>query len=253
MNTSPLYKYRCVNKPLIESIINREIYFSALSNISDPTDCQFNLRRSFDIAIHKTSGKQQKNLKFYRGAMEGFISALEDRIQSFGIWCGSLDANNSLMWQSHADQHRGICLRYSFPGNIVKPNPQALIGIHPIEYGNNPVVNWLIDNAELIPSLNFSEFPESLIVKLLTSKDQCWEHQREGRVISLNFGSKKIAQARLQQICFGLNTPIRDQALMLRILKQQQYEVTACRIVRDKNDFGLALKQLDTKELAALY
>jgi len=242
-----------VNKLLIESIINREIYFSPLSNLNDPTDCQIKLRRSFDIAIHQTSGKQQKNLKFYKGAMEGFVSAVEDRIQSFGIWCGSLEANNSLMWESYADQHRGICLRYSFPGNIVEPNPQVLIGIHPVEYCNNPVVNWLIKNADHVPSLNFSEFPESLIVKLLTSKDECWEHQREGRVISLNFGSKKIAQARLQQICFGLKTPMSDRALMLRILKQQQYEVTVYNIVRDKNDFGLALKELTAKELAPLY
>ena len=253
MNTSPLYKYRPVNKLLIESIINREIYFSSLGNLNDPIDCHIDIRRSFDIAIHKASGKQQKNLKFYKGAMEGFISAVEDRIQSFGIWCGSLEPNNSLMWENYADEHRGICLLYSFPGNIIKANADALIGIHPVEYTDNPIVNWLTNSADLVPSLNFSEFPESLIVKLLTSKDQCWKYQREGRVISLNPGSKKIAQARLQQICFGLKTPIRDRALMVRILKQQQYEVSICKIVRAKHDFGLALKELPEKALSPLY
>ena len=49
----------------------------------------------------------------------------------------------------------------------------------------------------------------------------------------------------LKQVCFGLETAEADVALVTKILKQGQYELTLCRMVRcSETDFGLKPEEI---------
>ncbi len=41
-NITKLYKYRKIDKYLLESLINNELYFSHHSKLNDPLDCKIN-------------------------------------------------------------------------------------------------------------------------------------------------------------------------------------------------------------------
>ena len=244
MNTSTIFKFRKIDKRLIESLINEEVYFSPPSQLNDPFDCQIDIGKSLQVAISKVSGKEKKTLESFAMALGGFFSEVESKLRTFGIWSCSMDLENSLMWAHYGDEHRGICLTYELPDTFMDHSLGEVIGAHPIDYTTNPIVGWFIEQSKAELSPSFSEFGTPLIVKLLTSKDECWKYENEGRVISEKPGPKRIGKSALRQICFGLRTPENDKRLIKRILKNHGYDVPICEIDRNNNDFGLCAKKI---------
>jgi hypothetical protein len=46
-----LYKYRAINKRLIESLINQTLYFARPDELNDPFDCRIDLQKE-EISCH---------------------------------------------------------------------------------------------------------------------------------------------------------------------------------------------------------
>jgi hypothetical protein len=58
-------------------------------------------------------------------------------------------------------------------------------------------------------------------------------------------GVERVDRKYLKQVCFGLETAEADVALVTKILKQGQYELTLCRMVRcSETDFGLKPEEI---------
>lgn len=245
MEESIGFKYRPINKRLIESLITGEVYFSSPEQLNDPFDCQIDIKKSLNTAINKVQGNQKKALLSIQQKLDNIFSEVEKDIKTFGVWSCSLELENSLMWSHYGDEHRGICLAYKLPDQFVDHTLGEVIGIHPVEYKKDPITNWFIDNSKINgepPPLD--DFITSLIVKLLISKDGCWKLEKEGRVISKTQGLKEIGKPALQQVCFGLRTSESDRKLIRNILDKHGYKATICEMVRSKNDFGLEVKEI---------
>jgi len=245
MEESIGFKYRPINKRLIESLITGEVYFSSPEQLNDPFDCQIDIKKSLNNAINKVQGNQERVLLSIQQKLDNIFSEVERDIKTFGVWSCSLELENSLMWSHYGDEHRGICLAYKLPDEFIDHSLGEVIGLHPVEYIKDPITNWFIDNSKIDgepPPL--CDFITSLIVKLLISKDECWKLEKEGRVISKTQGLKIIGKPALQQVCFGLRTSESDKKLIRNILDNHGYKATICKMVRSKNDFGLEVKEI---------
>jgi DUF2971 family protein len=245
MEESIGFKYREINKRLIESLITGEVYFSSPEQLNDPFDCQIDIRKSLNTAIGKVQGNQEKVLSSIQQKLDDIFLQLEKDIRTFGVWSCSLELENSLMWSHYGDEHRGICLAYELPDTFIDHTLGEVIGLHPVEYTKDPITNWFIENSKIEgepPPLG--NFITSLIVKLLISKEECWKLEKEGRVISKTQGLKEIGKSALKQVCFGLRASERDRDLIRNILDKHGYKVTICEMVRSRNDFGLEVKEI---------
>jgi hypothetical protein len=245
MEKSIGFKYRPINKRLLESLITGEVYFSSPEQLNDPFDCQIDIKKSLNTAINKAQGNQEKVLLSIQQKLDYIFSEVERDIKTFGVWSCCLELENSLMWSHYGDEHRGICLAYKLPDKFVDHTLGEVIGLHPVDYIKDPITNWFIDNSKIDgepPPLG--DFITSLIVKLLISKDECWELEKEGRVISKTQGLKEIGKPALQQVCYGLRTSESDKKLIRNILDNHGYKATICKMVRSKNDFGLEVKEI---------
>jgi hypothetical protein len=239
MDVATVFKFRPINKRMIESLINAEVYFSTPEKLNDPFDSQIDLKNSLDTAISKVSGDEEKVLMSLKDHMNDFLAEVNRMVKEYGVWSYSLELKNSLMWAHYADEHRGICLIYDLPDNFRNHNLGEVIGNSAVDYGNNLIVEYFIEFSQNQDRPVFRQFATLLFIKLLTSKDKCWEYEKEGRVISKQAGIKTIGKTALRQVCFGLRTPENDKALVREILDKHGYHVTIGKMERDENDFGL--------------
>jgi hypothetical protein len=243
MQESIGFKFRQINKRLIESLITGEVYFSSPSQLNDPFDCQIDIKKSLKSAINKVSGSQRDILLSIQDKVSNLFSDVEKDLKTFGIWSCSMELKNPLMWSHYGDEHKGICLTYKLSEKFIDYISGEIIGLHPIEYAKNPITEWFIEKSKIaLPP--FNEFITSLIVKLLISKDVFWKYEKEGRVISKTQGLKKFGTSALHQVCFGLRTPESDKKLINHILESHGYNVSICEMVRNENDFGLEVKEI---------
>lgn len=245
MQESIGFKFRQINKRLIESLITGEVYFSSAEQLNDPFDCQIDVKKSLKSAIGRVQGDQKKVLLSIQDELDGVFTDIEREIKTFGIWSCSLELNNPLMWSHYGDEHKGICLTYKLPDKFIDHTLGEVIGLHPVEYTKNPITDWFIENSKIDgESPPLGEFITSLVVKLLISKDVCWEYEKEGRVISKTQGLKEIGKPALQQVSFGLRTPNSDKELIRHILRSHGYSASICEMVRSENDFGLEANEI---------
>ncbi len=229
---------------MIESLITGEVYFSPPEMLNDPFDCQIDIQKSLDTAIKKVKGDDARVLLAIKERLNQFFPRLESDIKTFGVWSCSMELKNSLMWSHYGDDHKGVCLTYALPETFIDHTLGEVMGIHPIDYGENPIVDWFVEISKHQHAPDFGEFATDLTIKLLTSKDKCWEYEKEGRVISRDQGPKEIGKSALRQVCFGLRTPERDKKLLRSILENHGYNVTICEMIRSENDFGLLAKEI---------
>jgi hypothetical protein len=244
VNKGMIFKFRAINKRMIESLVNAEVYFSLPGNLNDPFDCQIDIEKSLGNAIRRVDGVGKKNLELLKENFGSFFSKVQTDLKTYGVWSCSLELENPLMWAHYGDEHRGICLLYELPEKFKDHKLGEIIGSSPIDYEKNPIVELFIEKSESLNNQEFGAFSTDLIVKLLTSKDECWSYEKEARVISRASGTKKIGKTALKQVCFGLRTPQSDKDLVKEILSRHDYDVTICEIERDHNDFGLQAKEI---------
>ena len=107
------FKYRAVNKRLIESLVNSTLYFARPAILNDPFDCQLDLPGSFRRAASSSSGRRSEWLQ---SALENpvFHTQFAKRLAEVGVCSFSLNLDKSLsasaLWSHYADEHKGVCL-----------------------------------------------------------------------------------------------------------------------------------------------
>lgn len=101
--TAPHYdyfKFRKIDKRLIESIINSRLWFSTPSQLNDPLDCRIDLRRAWGRAglVRPDDPRSAQTHHFFENKvlLDGLVAKLED----VGVCSFSLHLENTLMWSS---------------------------------------------------------------------------------------------------------------------------------------------------------
>ncbi len=233
------FKYRFINKNLIDSLVNGSLYFALPSKLNDPFDCQIDLRKSAKYAASKSSGVKQEILLKIAGT-DTFVDDIQLRMTKIGVCSFSLSLEESLLWSHYADEHRGICLLYEFTESFFLDKVNKIVGVSDIKYGENPLSDWLIESIpEHITDDFYDHFTIELLKRVLIVKAEGWRYENECRIIREHSGPFIIPKKCLKQVCFGMHTPESDIQLVKKIVDSSGYNVSYCRICKRESDFGI--------------
>ena len=242
MSDYGIFKFRAIDKYLLASLVNSEIYFAQLSCLNDPFDCRVDIRRALDNAIIKSPPERRDALRKLR-KMQGFLEKVRTKVSEIGVNSFSLELNNPLMWSHYADGHRGISLMYSIPDAYFYDKKDTILGMTPVEYATNPLTDWFVGPDFSLGSKE--EFGLPLVKKILTIKAKPWEYEDEVRILRRTPGVESLERKHLKQVYFGLQTTEADRALVTKIIKQGQYDLTPSRKVRcSETDFGIKPEEI---------
>lgn len=237
MSEHVLFKFRTINKCLLKSLVQSEIYFAHPEQLNDPLDCRVDIPNALENAISRAPPDSRKKLEQFR-RLDPMLKKVMADVANLGVCAFSLELRNTLMWAHYAGGHCGVCLTYSFPESFFSANADHLLGVDKVDYRNNPLSDWFLDTALSVSS--FDDFGIALVKKALTVKAAPWCYEKEVRIIRRSKGVHAIEKSHLKQVCFGLGTPNSDIAAVRELLHRCGYDVRVCRIVRDsKSDFGL--------------
>ncbi len=234
------FKFRAINKNIIDSLVKGTIYFALPSRLNDPFDCQIDIKKSAEHAMSLLSGTKCEILKKISKIGEGYFDEIQRRMKKVGICSFSSKLEEPLLWSHYADEHRGICLTYQFPEEFLVDRSNKIVGVSQTEYGKNPLTEWFIENVPDKYGTNFEDhFTTELLKKVLIIKSESWEYEEESRIIREEKGNFLISKEFLKQVCFGLNTSESDKSLIKQLVENSGYSVSYCQIERRDDDFGI--------------
>lgn len=239
MDNFKYFKYRFINKNLIDSLVSGSLYFALPSNLNDPFDCQIDIKKSASFAASKVSGMKREILQII-STLDKFGDEIQRRMTKIGVCSFSLNMEESLLWSHYADEHRGVCLMYEFTENFFLEEANGIIGTCAIEYGENPLSDWLIENIpDQIEDDFYDHFTTELLKRVLIVKAEGWRYENECRIIRQNAGPFPIPMECLKQVCFGMHTTEADMQLIRKIVDKAGYTVDYCQICKRESDFGI--------------
>ena len=233
------FKFRTINKYLIESLVNPSIYFATPAELNDPFDCRLNLRRSFQRAASYATDNRKKWLHHVM-SIPNFIENFDSLINSVGVCSFSSIMEETLLWSHYADQHRGVCLTYEFPTSFLLDTQFKLTVGGPVIYMEEPLTEWLRNGP--IEDMELESFVKELLHILLKTKSPSWAYEKEARLIRSKSGDCAICGAFMKQVCFGLQTPQRDIDLIIRLSSDYCGCTRFARMVSDETDFGFIIR-----------
>ncbi|OGS83654.1 MAG: hypothetical protein A2061_08700 [Gallionellales bacterium GWA2_59_43] len=236
------FKFKPINKFLIESLVTPSLYFSKPDLLNDPFDCQLDLRKSLCRAVEKSKGIRKTELQTVLDS-NSFIENFAQKIKSIGVCSFSLlqgSFDEPLLWSHYADDHKGVCLLYRFTENLLN-TPKEIIGVTEVQYEDDVLTNWLI-NSQIQPSEN--KFFIELAKVFFTAKNSAWKYEKEVRIIRPTHGGWSIPHGCLEQICFGLRTPLSDIELVSKLAGEYSGCTNFCKVVHADTDFGLSVVEL---------
>jgi hypothetical protein len=238
------YKYRAINKYLIDSLIKSQLFFAPRKQLNDPFDCNIDISGALDrllqpegiarFAEGKTKFDRLKKLRENEDDLDKF----NIEVEKLGICSFSLTLDETLMWSHYANDHKGVCLRYDFSEANLN-NLDEIIGVSRVSYEPNNLTDWLFSHIDLYDS-DRKTYITSLLKSFITSKAPSWRYEKEARIIRQRFGLCAIPKETLTHIIFGLQTSDEDESLIRSIAEKYYDSVKFGRIVRSSDDFGIS-------------
>jgi len=233
MNTDPivLYKFRPIDKRLIESLVNRSLYFAKPGALNDPFDCQIDLRGALRRAESSAAGDRKNLLSSFLGNPM-FFESWQSTFENLGVCCFSIENLDTLLWSHYADAHKGVCLRCEFRASYLLSEEFDLTTMGNVQYLAEPVTEWL-KNAPT----DMTKFVEGLVHMFAKSKSPAWAYEKEARIFRPP-GVFSFSEQFLNQVCFGLRTPQADIELITNLVQKYTSGATFRKMVHDETEFG---------------
>ncbi|MEF8731703.1 MAG: DUF2971 domain-containing protein [Candidatus Accumulibacter meliphilus] len=235
------FKFRKIDKHLIESLVNRELYFAKPDTLNDPFDCRLDLRKSFRRAALLASATKARHL---RAALKvpNLLEHWFARLSNVGICSFTLCYDDTLLWSHYAGEHKGVCLLYRFSEQFLGDPKNELLGVDKVRYEENSLTEWL-RNAPLELS-STDDFVRKLTKIYLTAKSPAWAYEKEARIIRSEPGLFSLPEGCLEQICFGLRTPQADINLVTKLATDSFGPTKFCHMIHDESDFSMRMEAL---------
>jgi hypothetical protein len=228
------FKYRAIDKHLVESLVNPSLYFAKPSALNDPFDCRLDLHRAFIKVASSAGGDRAQWLaRFLDNA--SFFENWKSQIESLGVCSFSSTMDNALLWSHYADEHRGVCLEYQLTGSFLRRPKVQLTAGGEVTYLSEPLTDFL-EKAPI--ELDIDTFVKGLVLVCLRAKSPAWLYEKEARLIRREPGVVNIDGDCIREVCFGLQTSQADIDLVIRLARDYCGCVRFSRMVRDESDFG---------------
>ena len=213
-----VYKYRALNENNIDSL--KENYFWAASKqtLNDPHEGTYSTEMIDDFFEKIKKIESSKPLK------QSFDS-LESKISECSIFSLSKNYSINSLWAYYADNHKGICIEYDLEGLISKNKP--MYQHFDISYMDHPL------------SMSINDIPSDDVFKIIIgTKDLCWSHEEEYRIISDIDGKNYHRFDAIKSIFFGLHTPKDEKENLMRALANRNIQFK--QVCKDNNCYKLS-------------
>lgn len=164
--------------------------------------------------------------------------------------CCFCQRNDSLLlWSHYADQHRGICLEFSFVRHGV--------GVHEIDRSQDGKQYLLgeVNYSKQRPSLlvntdDASVVPYELIDKSLFTKSLDWSYEEEWRFVMRNspeVAFKGFAAKCLRRVIFGMRCSAEDEEEILQMASSKYPHVGFGKAKKHQFNYAVDIKDVDKK------
>jgi hypothetical protein len=171
------FKFRAINKHMIESIVEPSLYFAKPTDLNDPFDCTLSLREYLEKAILVAEHRPRLNLESIKSNLG--LESWHSKFNSIGVCAFSLSSSETLLWSHYADHHKGVCVLYKIPESFILDKKNKFIGISKVNYGSDSIMSVLTTKTTVSPF----EFIPELIKNYLTTKSPSWAYECEARII----------------------------------------------------------------------
>lgn len=254
------YKYRslrnaCERRRVLSIIKTSQIYYANPVSFNDPFDCKVPLVDSCDpsfirylIAAQSArsdadhvdvydnfiapGSRSQAEIDALNSGLDeaeqtefrSLIERIQQKVNETGVLSFSAICDSTLMWSHYADNHRGICLKFS----LEKWRDMSM-ALYPVEY---PV-------KRLSLQLDRQSYEQGQLVRAVTlTKDQGWQYEQEWRVLGMAPGEFSFPSDALVGIIFGCMTSDADKARVRRVVARRTHVVLYQAKMKD-GAFGL--------------
>jgi len=239
MDDYQFFKYRPINKYLLDSLAKGTLHFSHPDSLNDPFDCQVDIRKSAELAIRQLEGEKRGILETISRTPR-YFDEIQSRMAKVGVCSFSLTLQEPTLWSHYADAHRGVCLLYQFPEEFLVDPRNNIVGVTDIVYGDNPLSTWFREQVpEDVSEEFYGEFTTELLKRVLMVKGAGWKHENEVRILREVDGPFEVPRECLKQVCFGLRTSDDDIQLIREIVGRFGYTVTYGQMRKTQDDFGI--------------
>ncbi len=240
MNEEPftLYKFRKIDKRMIESLVNQSLYFAKPDTLNDPFDCHIYIKTALERASRSATGDRKNLLSSFLDNPK-FFETWHSTLDNLGVCCFSRENRNTLLWSHYADEHRGVCLKYKFRASYFLTEEFHLTTMGNVEYLAEPLTGWLKSAP-----IDMEEFVKELVHMCLKTKSRAWEYEQEARIFRPRHGVFNFKKPFLNRVCFGLRTPQADIDLIANLARMYTGCTMFSQMVRDETEFGFTEKEI---------
>jgi hypothetical protein len=198
------YKYiRTENA--IKILENKALWFSSPRDFNDPFDCNINLidfsisdKEITEFINDKVSANRktrrneiQKNQRNSYRIKNQMADQSQEMFYNSGVCCFSEVNNNILLWAHYANNHKGLCLKFSSSVAIIAEMTAK--------------VNYKTGYEKV----NFWTGQGGAVYHLIFTKSNDWDYEKEIRMFrTLYKGSVTIDITNLTEIIFGCKTDL---------------------------------------------
>lgn len=235
------FKYRGIDKRLLEQLVHSRMYFPHRAQLNDPFDCNVDIVRAIDHALSSDTCKEPAILEQFKRD-EAVTNKFSENVAKLGVGSFSLTENETLLWSHYASDHRGVVLSYGFPMSFLD-DEENILGVSAVTYEPNAISDWLASNAYLYRD-NHQEFIIGLLKKVLMSKAPAWKYEQEARIVRPESGLFIFPRECLTQVIFGLQTSDQDEELVRDLVEKYYKSVKFGRAVRTDDDFGIGIAEI---------
>jgi len=138
----------------LDDIRRRRLRISLFSDLNDP----------FELLSIELSDKHRR---------QEFKAVKEEMARTGGILCFSKRWSNPVQWSHYADRHRGLCLGFEVPDELILPVSYA-------------AKRWIsTDDQLLMPNYADNENNRATILRLISTKYSHWRYEGEMRCLLL--------------------------------------------------------------------
>lgn len=208
------YSFRGVSEYSLADLSNNTVTLSDPTTFNDPVDTAL-----FPNLLLKIDEEKNPCEKLYHEVMYKAYANIRIRCFVRNLHLPEKEGrdavkpeeeyNNTLMWSHYADYHKGFCIKYVFPSNILEhTNPNLIYQFMEMDY-----VESLNPNKDL----NFKE--------AFFTKNKAWEYEHEKRLLfydvneSQKFVVQKIPAGCIKEVYLGLKCNLEDQYKIKKALK----------------------------------
>jgi hypothetical protein len=233
-----VYKYRGGDDKIFERDLNslEKNYFwsSNFNDLNDPLENSINedvFKKEITLLDRIFGKKSKKEFSRVKNSFENLLS----QNLNIGIYSLSKSFEEKLLWSYYANAHKGFCIEYDLDKLLTDHVDKERYSFPVIYKKSHPKVS-LLD----IPSISKST---NLVQKAFGTKSMEWEHEKEYRIVTNEFGKHNYDYKAVKSIYFGLKMGENEKNLIIDRLRGRG--IKYYQMIQLENNYGLKAVPLE--------